>query len=333
MYRFLLIYFLLFPLLARAENVVVEEDEIQTIYAALCEQSKNGENRSTTRARASDAACYKALDNLSVLSEYKNKYDPHDYKVLIYSLIDNYLEDLTIRTTSQDENALCIELTGYINKANIALAAEELAQKHEEKYPEQLMLEESALTEPSPNSLPPKPNIKIDEQIAMESIFDDTIPNDSVVAHKNMQSTNPKLFIERTQFFNNTSTNAFHTDIAQIMNAESQIEIVSSSADADYIIKSRVLRAKVEPINKKTNRLQMVVAVELENMQNNTTIREHQNRFILFDSSENEQNVAASLLKKLLRKATKIVEKKIEKPSSSIGAITPQNHVYNSEDN
>ncbi len=326
MRKLLLITYTLLTLsfVAKAEEFDVSNHNIQTIYATLCENIRPEESKSATRARASDMACYKALENISALSNIKEKYDDHDFKVLIYSLIDNYLEDLTVRTISQDQSQICIELTGYLNKDNIETAIQEIARDHEEKYPEELMIEKEALTQPSPNNMPPKPDIKISSKIAMEHIFDET-PNEVKKKQINTATDIPNIFIERTNFFNNTSTNAFYGDMAQIISTETTANLTSSLSDATYIIRSRILRAKVEPLNKKTNRMQMVVAVELENVKQKTTIKEHQNRFILFETDENEQSVATNLLKKLLRKAMQLVVSKLqEEISVSNSMITPQ---------
>ena len=72
--------------------------------------------------------------------------------------------------------------------------------------------------------------------------------------------------------------------------------------------------------------MQMVVALELIRTTDSSTLTEHQNRFMLFESTENEQSVAVSLLKKLLRKAAGQILPKIKaKPESYIHSsiITP----------
>lgn len=55
---------------------------------------------------------------------------------------------------------------------------------------------------------------------------------------------------------------------------------------ADYIIRTNVLKAKVDPINSSTNRLHMVVSVEAEFPDEKSSVIEHQNRFVLFNSDE-----------------------------------------------
>ena len=58
--------------------------------------------------------------------------------------------------------------------------------------------------------------------------------------------------------------------------------------------------------------MQMVIALELVDNNTENSIIEHQNRFILFESSENEQKVAQDLMRKLLRKAADQIVNKIK---------------------
>ncbi|MBR2033538.1 MAG: hypothetical protein IKA03_02570 [Alphaproteobacteria bacterium] len=302
------------------------EDNIQTLYASVCELVRPDEAKSSARVRATDKASFKAIENISALSEYRNKYDAHDYNVLVYSLVDNYLEDLAARTIKQNDNEICVEITGYLNTDNVAKAINEITNKQEEQYPDKLDIEEKALTQPSPNIAPPKPTLKINDEIAVEKVLAEkevTKPLDAIPPAL-INDKRTKIFIERTMFFNDTSTNAFHKDMSRIVEENNKNMVTMSSNMADYIIKTKVLRAKVDPINKQTNRLQMVVSIELFNMENNSSITEHQNRFILFESNENEQSVAASLLRKLLRKAIKQIMPKIKSSfPESKSVITP----------
>lgn len=292
-----------------------DDDGVRAVYATACESLRANESKASARTRAADKASFKALENLSDLSEYRDSYDRHDYNVLIYTLIDNYLEDMAIRTIKRDDQQICVELTGYLNKGNIASAIADIAAKQEALYPDQLVVEKAALTEPSPSGLPPKPTLKISDDIAVETaLAEEKIPDKTITApiDASLNDGRTKVFIERAKFYNNTSTNAFYADMAQVIGENTLLNITSSLSDADYIIKTKVLRAKVDPINKQTSRLQMVVALELINTKDSSVLTEHQNRFILFESTEDEQSVAASLLKKLLRKAARQIAPKIK---------------------
>ncbi len=322
---FLTLALSLFSLPALAlETAEDYDDGIRAIYATACEPLRYGESNSAARMRAADKAAFDALENMNELSDYHSKYDAHDYRVLVYTLVDNYLEDMAVRTLQHDDKQVCVEVTAYLSQKSIEAAAQKMAAEREAQYPDSLTIEKSALTEPSPTGLPPKPEIKISQDIAVENALAEEKP--ATAAAPKTEHGKTKVFIEKTKFYNNTDTNAFLADIAAPVEENRQLAITNSLSDADYIIKTKVLRAKVDPINKQTNRMQMVVALELINTADSSTLTEHQNRFMLFESSENEQSVAASLLRKLLRKASgQIVPKIKAKSASSVtnSIITP----------
>ena len=314
--KYLLLLLVLFNPFA---NVYAMDNEVMSVYATTCEDIKPNEAKSSVRVRATDKASFKAVENLAQMQEYRNQYPTHDFNVLVYKIVDNYLEDLTIRTTEQTSDQLCVEVTGYLQEKNIKAAINENMQKHENTktdYPQALEIEnrKDAL-QPIVTDLPPKPEITIKKEIAAETALEE---NATIAEGK------AKVFIGPTTFFNNTSTDVFISEIQQNLQQEKNVTFISDEKSADYIIKSKVLRAKVDPINSKTNRLQMVIAVDLTKLANGETITDHQNRFILFESSEDEQIVANSLMKKLLRQAIKNIASKIETTSSDNGAvITP----------
>lgn len=299
-----------------AITTLAAEGETAAIYATICEPIKDGEAKSSARVRATDKACFKAVEKISQLQEYRNQYPTHDFNVMVYKIVDNYLEDLTIRTTEQDAEQLCVEVTGYLQEKNIKTAIAENMQKHEQEtsqYPEALDIEDrQAALQPIVTELPPKPEITIKKEIAAEEILDET---------HSEHSEKTRVWVEPTEFFNKTSTSAFAEEIKQALRQEKDTSFAASEKNADYILKSKVLRAKVDPINSQTNRLQMVIAVELVNTRNKKNFLEHQNRFILFESSEDEQIVANSLMKKLLRQAVKNIAAKIENSQNKPEAI------------
>lgn len=303
---FLILYFALISI-----NEVYASSEPYTLYALACENIQADAPKAAIRMKAVDKAIFEALDKSSFLSDYKNTYDQHNFNMLVYALSDNYLEDVSTRTTFQDEYKLCVEITGYLYPQNIDLALSDI--KENQDYPEKLELETDALTSPSPSPLPPKPELKINKNIAVENIDNDNLTLKQV-----------KVFIDRTMFSNNTSSNAFYSDISNALSENLNVAITDKTSDANYLIKTKVLRAKVDPINKQTNRMQMVISLELINTEDASSVIEHQNRFVLFESSENEQNIASSLLKKMLRKATKQIVPKIKnKHAETKSIITP----------
>lgn len=310
-----------------------------SVYATACEDIRDGEAKSSVRVRATDKASFKAVENISDLSEYRNSMPGQQFNVLVYNLADNYIEDLAVRTTEQTDEMLCVEVTGYLNRENIAkvLAPEEgdtaeSPENESRNYPESLVVEtpEAAAQPAVLDNLPPKPQPEIKPEIAAETVITSSTAENVQASEQN---GGIKVFISKTKFFNDTETDSFYEDIKAVLEEKPEILIVTDEKQADYVLKPEVLRAKVDPINRQTNRLQMVIAAELFDRNTGISMREHQNRFILFESSEDEQEVAGDLMRKLLRKAGRQVSAKI-KPRTLSGAetaiITPSAANYRS---
>ncbi len=317
------VFFMLLALLGTAAPAAAaeagSEGSVLSVYGTACEPIRGTEARSSVRMRAADKACFAALENLNTLSEYRNSYATPDYNVLVYALIDNYLEDLTVRTTEHSQEKICVEITGFLDPDNISAAVKELDDKHRQQYPDKLEIEPEALDLPAVTDLPPKPDIKISKEIAVEEVLP---PEEPVAAMP--QKHEIRVFIERTKFYDDTSTNAFYKTMAKSMEENASVALTNSLSDADYILRTKVLRAKVDPINRQTNRLQLVVALELINTQDGSVQTEHQNRFILFETSDDEQKVASSLLSKLLSVGSKQLAPRVKPMSkTSVSVITP----------
>lgn len=323
-----------------AENII-------SLYGNACEKFKAEEAKSSVRERATDKASFKAVENIPELSNYRKSGNAHDFNVIVYNLVDNFVEDLTVRTTEQDETKLCVEVTGYLNIDNIlqvlndnAVKKQEIAEenpvKQEEldqplQYPDQLVLESKKdALKATITDFPPKPDIKINEAIAAENIenTDNGKTKQAMVAENAV-----KLHLLPTKFYNGASTKSYLDILQTLIEEESNLEIIDQAYGADYLIKSEVLRAKVEPINKQTNRLQMVVSITLEDTSNNTSITEHQNRFVLFENGEDEQMEASKLMKKLLKKAGEQIIQRLHQTAKAkknlTGIITPTSSTYN----
>ena len=97
----------------------VSSDDVAVLYGSACEKINSQEPKSSVRIRATDKASFDAVKNLSDLSEFKSQYNEHDFNVLVYNIVDNYIDDLTVRTTKQDDKEICVEVTGYVKKADI----------------------------------------------------------------------------------------------------------------------------------------------------------------------------------------------------------------------
>jgi len=120
------------------------------------------------------------------------------------------------------------------------------------------------------------------------------------------------IYVAPVEFTNNTHSSKPIDVIKNLFDNEEAYTILEHPDGADYTISSKVLKAKIDQINAQTRRLQMVVSAELKIKDADGSIADHQNRFVLFNSDENEQEVAMNLLRKLLFKSGKKLFARVE---------------------
>ena len=299
------------------------DGDVISVYGTDCEKIKAGEARSTVRVRVTDKASYLAVSSLPDLKNAHVELNDHDFNVMVYNLVDNSIEDMAIRTTKQTPDEICVEVTGYISGKNIFAAIDEaLNRQKNSSEPEEEINETQQDVEQVEEPKPVSQEIQSSEVdvsqkqalYAPETPAPETQPEipqtieepaptqeDDYLAAK--AASKGLIFIAPTEFFNNTSS-AKYSEILREMFVKSEYFYITDKKElADFVITPKVLRAKVDPINSETNRLQMVISLESYNPATEETDTEHQNRFVLFNSSEDEQEVASKLMKQLFSKA------------------------------
>lgn len=306
------------PLQAAGDNssdVVLDStslnEDAAALYGAACEKIKPQEPKSSIRLRATDKASFEAVKNLPELAEFKAKASEHDFNVLVYNVVDNFVEDLAVRTTRQNEKEICVEVTGYVKKSNIADAAsgntgDEIAEsndlKEDEKLPDPQPFQQPEEQQPAPETAQQPENTPV------SLVPEEAQKSESQDEHKQKHL----LYIAPVEFYNNTTSESHKQILKEVFDKNDYFYLTDNKDLADYIITSKVMRAKVDPINSNTNRLQMVISVGVEFTDSGASTTEHQNRFILFASDDNEQEVAAKLMRKLLIKASEQILNKVE---------------------
>lgn len=364
----------LFISAAAAAQVGDSPHEI-SVFATICEPLINGESKSSARVRASDKASFKAVEEIPELSRYRDRLDTHHFNLNVYRLVDNYLEDIKINTTSQENNRVCVEVSAYLPSSAIAQVFLSSDADEAEAIPEadddlMLELETEDLANEISIAVPPKPEIIINKQIAYNedqpSYSEQTDATALVTAEP--QSAQPQLaepqpaapqhqpqpavrsqpayrsqpairsqqqkaedhdktliFVDQTEFYNGTTTAGFFAHLEQSLLVRPGVKVIAGLNNPDYILKTKVLKAKVDNVNSETSRLQIVVALELTDTTTSETITDHQNRFILFNSNEDAQKTAADLTKKLFSAGIAKLLPKIKTKEAVIGnsIITP----------
>ena len=291
--------FLIAPLAFLNAEIATADDTI-VINDSSCQKISVDESVSSARVRASDAAAYKAVEALPIIAEYRRQFDPQTFSAGIYKLVDNHLLQLNVNTIKQNPEEICVEITAELPISAI-----------KESFFNQSTPDSSASDTPSADSsftidLPPKPNIVVNQDIAYESYTPAIEKSAEVVTvtpkvkKAVSRPDNTTVFVERTEFFDGNSTSKFFEYLKKDLEQREGITATDISDNPAYILKTKVLKAKVDRINSSTNRLQVVVSLSLTETQSMENFTEHQNRFVLFNTSEDAQKTASALTKKLL---------------------------------
>lgn len=277
---------LLLAVVSVAEAEVVEQDNSAlSVFGEACEGVKAGETSASTRIKATDKACFSAVSSLPEIVSIKDSFDEHDFNVMIYNIVDEYIEDLTTKTLRQDGDQICIEISGYITPDSIGKAIEE--------------------TIKSPAALQKTDSLQGNQ----EKVIDDSltalhIPEQNVLPEPPNSVLVSTVYVRPTEFYNNTKSNSHSAILKKILSQSENIQVVVHEEDADFVVTPQVLKAKIEPLNGETNRMQMVLALEIFNRLKSGTTTEHQNKFILFSTNEDEQAIAKDLLTQLFKQGS-----------------------------
>ena len=292
------LFYLLIGLLATTSNAMAEivdsDNGALAVWGKACEEIKAGESNAATRVKAVDKASYGAVVSLPEIVNIKDSFDDHDFNVMVYNIVDEYLEDLSIKTSKQDNEQICVEVSGYVSPENIGKAIDDTIQTNDTDDSAQI-IKEAVITEKHKGEIITESGtIDISDNTAMETTeIKPTEPEAEIV----VLST---IYIKPTEFYNGTQSLSHSEILKRILSLSDKIKIVASADEANFIITPRVEKAKIEPLNSTTSRMQMVVSLDIFDRNKNQTVTETQNKYVLFNSSDNEQSVAKQMLSQLL---------------------------------
>ena len=351
--------------LGYVQSLKAEELPSQEVKAQSCEPIKSDETLSSARVRAIDAASFKAVSGLESLKSYKEELDSHDFNVMVYGIVDNYLEDVVAQTTEQSAEQICVEVKGYVSGQNLiqginesferqtkqeeltdetADKAADLSQavtqvldqateKFEEHQKEALADKEIVYAEPSAEQVP---QAEIKETVAPKE-------EQAPLSQEKLTPKEGLIYVAATEFFDGSSSDYYSAIVKNWFSGQKGFLITEKPETADFILHPKILRAKVDEVDGENNRLQMVTALELVYTDSGKSYTEHQNRFVVYGKEDGEQDVAYKLMKKLLENSCEelqlgmetYIRKKYPKEKSSYGlpsVITPVKTPYPTED-
>ncbi|MBE6451227.1 MAG: hypothetical protein E7016_04615 [Alphaproteobacteria bacterium] len=263
-------------------NTVACANALQ-IFADACERVSANESKSSARLRATDKAVFTAVKNLEVLSSDMQNLSEHDFNVLVYRLVDEYVEDLTVKSINGEDNKICVEIKGNILSENIELVRTEFAQttKADKKESAQEIKE-------------------VVKQIQDEVKIKPDNPENMALVH-----------VKKLEYFNGAKSVKYANLLKNYIDGNPYFYLTEDEQIADYIITPKVLKVKVDALDAANKRLHMALVLEIFGLEKEI-VSEYQNRFVLFGAEEDEQKTAARLISKLIEQAADGVVRKIE---------------------
>lgn len=310
------------------------------VSGTACENYAANQSKTSIRVRVTDKASFNAVSQIPSLAKLKPQMLEHDFNVIVYNLVDNYVQNMAVKNVKNNENELCVEVTGSIPENDVTTVIADYSPTN--PAPEYDFEKANGITEENNDSyigdepthadvmyngpedfdnVPPPTKAPIAYEDEIEDFSADQPLNVAIISEPEAENTEPEavdntatateddlnalVYVAPVEFTNNTHSSTPIDVIKRLFSNDDLYTIVEYPDGADYTITSKVLKAKIDQINSQTRRLQMVVSAELKIKGADATMSDYQNRFVLFNSDENEQEVAMNLLRKLLFKSGK----------------------------
>lgn len=265
---------------AHAQNT---KTQALPIYGNACEKVIEGESKASTRVRAADKAVFLGVKKLPELARAKSILNEHDVNVLVYRLVDEYIEDLSSSTAPSDSDKVCVEINGYLSPTAI------------EKVQAEFIEREQPVKEATPE--------EVAEVVA-------EVKNEVDIKPANPESL-ALVRIMPLEYYTGAQSKKYAQMLQEQFANNQYFYLTEDTEIADYVITPKVLKAKVDNLDAAHKRLQMVVSLEVTGLKTEA-VNEYQNRFVLFGAEEDEQQTAVRLLNKLIETAGANVLRKIE---------------------
>ncbi len=264
-------------------HIVLADGEYFDISSDACETVMNGESKSSTRLRASDKATFMAVKKLEQLKTIDENLSDHDFNVLVYRFVDEYIEDLSVSTTADEENKICVTVNGKILADNINSVKVEFEQNKKEP--------------------------QTDEVQEIKKIVED-VNNDLRVKPENPESL-ALVHVKQLEYFNGSKSVKYANLLKKHLDNNPYFYLTDDAEIADYVITPKVLKVAVDALDAGNNRLHMALVLEITGIEKEI-VSEYQNRFVLFGAEEDKQQIASRLISKLIEQAGDGLIRKIE---------------------
>ena len=266
-------------------QATAEEYVSQSVEASACDDRQANDDKQTAENRAIDKACMSAVKLSGILQRNYPDLSEHAGDLITYRIIDENLKDVEHQVTLENESRVCVRIKGVVQ-----ISADELAQLVEE-YKQSDAPQDAQI-------------IEAVEEIKAKMAIKPQNPDEQKL-----------IYISEMNFWNGTETSHYSEYLTGLM-AQSDYFYVTDKMDlADYILLPRLIQAEVDEIDSQNHKMKMIVELEIIARRDDDflPLNERQNHFILFAASKNEQEVADTLIRKLLSRAATALMQKMDK--------------------
>ncbi|MBR1399166.1 MAG: hypothetical protein IJ564_03195 [Alphaproteobacteria bacterium] len=282
-YALLLSAAIMYAPLCFAEDV----PEPVKVSADACDDRRADDDKDTAEYRAIDKASLAAVKLSGIIQKYNNDLGASAMDVISYQIIDNYMHEVTHEITLNEIKRICVKVN-----AVVSVTADEM----------NAMIEEYKAIEP-PHLTEAADVAEIAESVNNTLSFKPQSPDEKKL-----------VFIGKMNMWDNTKTDHYADYIKNLFADSDYFYVTEDENLADFVIVPSLKKAKVSDIDVNNNKMQMQSSLQIisDKFADFAPWEDQQNHFILFDVTEDEQEVADTLIKKLLLKSSKNTSKKLE---------------------
>lgn len=248
---------------------------IRQVSADACDARLAEDDVQTAENRALDKASLAAIKTSGLIQGYYPKLSDMALNLVAYRIIDEYLFDIKHNVTLDDAKQICVHID-----ASLEMAPEDLHVLVAE-YKSSVPVNETEI-------------MQIVQEVQQETEF-------------KPQNLNEKklVFITPLRFWNGAQTNSYRNLLQESLAGGDYFYITDEETMADFTVEPYVETAHIEHVDAQNRKMQVSLTLNIRatNNQYFEPITEQQNHFILFAEAKDEQQVANTLIQKLLERA------------------------------
>jgi hypothetical protein len=257
--------------------------ESAKISGSACDDVQRGENMDIAEKRAQDKAAVAAVKTSGIIQKYAEDINEHILDIIAYRLIDEHISEVKNETTLADGSRVCVSFS-----ANVDITPEQMA----------------GFIEMYKNADKPEEIAEVAAKV-----------NETTAFKPQNLGEKQLLFIENMEDWRGGKTANYTELLTELFSHSEYFYVTEDKSTADYIVQPKLVNAAVDELDKLNHKMQMQLSLQVSapEIGDFEPIDEQQNHFILFSVEKDEQEVADTLIRKLLTRAANNVDEKIDR--------------------